>query len=468
MTSGGRTRSSPDEPKRIKRRLLRTTTRLDTPIAIAATRGSSSPAAASGNAEMLYPIAQPRFSRMFATVERARPTAAGTPSRSFPMRAMPLFASAASVPLPIAHPTSAAARAGASLIPSPTITTRCPSCLQLPDRFDLLRGAQPVARVVDAELRRNRPDRWRRVAAQHDRSQAHRTEMRNRGDGLAPKRGVHRDHADHGTVLLHATTVSPLSAKFETALSIPSGKLRRVELHHLDDLAVDNSGHACPGELLRVGRTGPPTLRAAVFVAVSAAAASRIASAIGCELSASTTAARASTTSRVFPGAGTIPVTVAVLSVRVPVLSNTTVSTLESASSVSPPRTRIPSADARPQPTMIATGVAKPHRARARDQQESYPAQHRLSEVAGEQPPAEERDKGCQKHDRYEHRADPIGDPLHRCLLALRVVDETLEVRQHRLGRDHVDPDDEDAVSVSCASDHGVTRSGGQRGTAHR
>ncbi len=57
------------------------------------------------------------------------PIAAGTPSRSAPSKATSLFARAASVPLPIAQPTSAAASAGASFVPSPTITTRCePDC----------------------------------------------------------------------------------------------------------------------------------------------------------------------------------------------------------------------------------------------------------------------------------------------------------------------------------------------------
>ena len=42
-------------------------------------------------------------------------------------RVMSLASMATSVPVPMAHPTSAWASAGASLIPSPTIATRCPS-----------------------------------------------------------------------------------------------------------------------------------------------------------------------------------------------------------------------------------------------------------------------------------------------------------------------------------------------------
>ena len=68
-------------------------------------------------------MAQPKFSTMTAEVEEAIPTAAGTPPRSLPSRATSLLARADSEPLPTAQPTSAAARAGASLTPSPTMTT---------------------------------------------------------------------------------------------------------------------------------------------------------------------------------------------------------------------------------------------------------------------------------------------------------------------------------------------------------
>ena len=124
ISAGGRIRPMPVRPSRTSRRLLSTTTRLENPMATAATSGSRSPAAARGKAERLYPMAQPKFCTMTAEVEPAIPTAAGTPSRSLPSRATSLLAIADSEPLPTAHPTSAAARAGASLTPSPTIITR--------------------------------------------------------------------------------------------------------------------------------------------------------------------------------------------------------------------------------------------------------------------------------------------------------------------------------------------------------
>ena len=99
---------------------------LDTPMARAATSGSRSPAPARGSAARLYPMAQPKFWTITPEVDAAMATAAGTPLRSLPSRATSLVAMATSEPVPTAQPTSAAARAGASFTPSPTITTRCP------------------------------------------------------------------------------------------------------------------------------------------------------------------------------------------------------------------------------------------------------------------------------------------------------------------------------------------------------
>ena len=90
------------------------------------------------------------------------------------------------------------------------------------------------------------------------------------------------------------------------------------------------------------------------------AAASRMAVAIGWSLSASTAAASSSTSDAVTPAAGVTSLTVAVRSVRVPVLSKTTVSTWASRSSASPLRMKIPRADARPDPAIMATGAARP------------------------------------------------------------------------------------------------------------
>ncbi len=60
---------------------------------------------------------------MVATVRRDNATAVTTPPSSPPIKVISLASIATSVPVPIATPRSAWARAGASLIPSPTIAT---------------------------------------------------------------------------------------------------------------------------------------------------------------------------------------------------------------------------------------------------------------------------------------------------------------------------------------------------------
>ncbi len=53
VASGERTDASPERPSRVSRRLFSTTRMLDSPMAMAATSGSSRPKAARGRAEML-------------------------------------------------------------------------------------------------------------------------------------------------------------------------------------------------------------------------------------------------------------------------------------------------------------------------------------------------------------------------------------------------------------------------------
>ena len=57
---------------------------------------------------------------------RLKPTAVTASLKSLFMRMISALSMATSVPAPIAMPTSAAARAGASLMPSPIMATLCP------------------------------------------------------------------------------------------------------------------------------------------------------------------------------------------------------------------------------------------------------------------------------------------------------------------------------------------------------
>lgn len=64
---------------------------------------------------------------MFAIADRLSARALAIPRRSPFTSVTPADSIATSVPVPIAIPTSAAAKAGASLIPSPAIATTRPS-----------------------------------------------------------------------------------------------------------------------------------------------------------------------------------------------------------------------------------------------------------------------------------------------------------------------------------------------------
>ncbi len=106
---------------------MATTKSEDSVIAAEAMIGLRKPSAASGIAAALYPKAQARLRRMVRKAARASPIASGTVSRSSRSRIMSAAEMATSVPDPRASPRSAAASAGPSLTPSPTMATRYPS-----------------------------------------------------------------------------------------------------------------------------------------------------------------------------------------------------------------------------------------------------------------------------------------------------------------------------------------------------
>src|SRR5688572_21485304 len=117
-------------PKRNRQRLrlsaLVTTVTLLSAIAAPATIGVRPPIAASGMPSTLNRKAQTRFCTILRLVARARSMAAGASSGSPRIKATPAVSIATSVPVAMAIPRSAAAKAGASLIPSPTMATVSP------------------------------------------------------------------------------------------------------------------------------------------------------------------------------------------------------------------------------------------------------------------------------------------------------------------------------------------------------
>ena len=90
------------------------------------------------------------------------------------------------------------------------------------------------------------------------------------------------------------------------------------------------------------------------------AAAATMATAMGCSERACTDATHSRTCSASWPGAASRPVSVGLPSVSVPVLSNATTCTSRSVCSASPWRNSTPISAARPVPTMMEVGVARP------------------------------------------------------------------------------------------------------------
>ena len=111
------------------------------------------------------------------------------PRRSPLTSVMPALSIATSVPVPIAMPTSAAASAGASLMPSPAIATTAPPAAAVLRRASCLSsGATPASTSIDAELLRDGFGGALVVAGEHDDLQAERVQC---ADGLG-RRGLDR------------------------------------------------------------------------------------------------------------------------------------------------------------------------------------------------------------------------------------------------------------------------------------
>ena len=145
------------------------------------------------------------------------------------------------------------------------------------------------------------------------------------------------------------TTVSPRADRSVTDRPRGSGRSRAAAWHTSTARPPTVPETPTPG----IDRRSVPAIQAS-------GAASRMASAIGWVFSASTAAASVRTSSERTPGVVITVDTTARCSVRVPVLSKTTVSTWARRSSASPLRMKMPSAEARPQPTIMATGAARP------------------------------------------------------------------------------------------------------------
>ena len=112
------------------------------------------------------------------------------------------------------------------------------------------------------------------------------------------------------------------------------------------------------------------------------------------------------------PAAGCTPVTAITPVVTVPVLSSTTVSTAREDSSAWYPLMKMPSCAPRPQATTSAAGVASPSaHGQAMISTASAALNARSAGLPASQP-AGQRQRGRGQHQRDEHPADPVGEPL--------------------------------------------------------
>jgi len=149
-----------------------------------------------------------------------------------------------------------------------------------------------------------------------------------------------------------------------------------------------------------------------------------IAAAMGCSDDASTLDARASSASRCSPSLGMISARCMRPVVRVPVLSNTTVSIRRERSSTSGLLISTP----QPRPAAGAGhdrgGRRETHRARAGDDQHRHRRHQPLGRVPRGEPPARERPGGNHQNRRNEDASNPIGEALNRRLARLRAFDQ--------------------------------------------
>ena len=129
-------------------------------------------------------------------VRRESSTAVTTPRRSSRISVTSAASMATSVPEPIATPTSAWARAGASLMPSPTIATTRPSaCSRVTSRAFCSGSTSATTRSMPACARDRLRGLARVVAGEHHDLEPERAQRRDRAGGLGLERVGHRDQA---------------------------------------------------------------------------------------------------------------------------------------------------------------------------------------------------------------------------------------------------------------------------------
>ena len=376
----------------------------------------------------------------------------------------PALSMATSVPELIASPTSAAARAGASLTPSPAIATTRPSLAEPLDDVALVVGQHVGLDPVDAEAAGDGFGGDPVVAGEHDDLDALGTERLERfgggrldrvGDGEdARHRAVDADEDGGRTFgaqpVGFARVSGPVSMPWlarKLALprttrvpsTLPTAPLPAGESKSL------TSGMVSPASRRRRRRRRQRVFRGALDRRREPQDARRSSN----------------------PGAATIWVTDGLPSVRVPVLSTTRVLTFSIRSSASAFLMSTPRPAPRPTPTMIETGVASPS-AQGQAMMRTATATIRACASRGSGPTVAQMTNAAtatSDDGGHEPGGDPVGRPLDRCTGALGFGDHLHDAGQHRVAADLLGPHDERPGLVQGAADDGVA---GGLGDRHR
>ena len=185
------------------------------------------------------------------------------PRRSPFTSVTPALSIATSVPVPMAMPTSAAASAGASLMPSPAIATTRPSPAAACDRLAFLLRQHLGLDLVDAELAARRPRRcvrlspvsmtMRRPSSCRALDRLRRRRLDRIGDADAARRACRRPRRTP------PSAPSPRSAVglvCEVVASRRPARRSSARVAERDGPAVDRARDALAGDRLEVSAVG--------------------------------------------------------------------------------------------------------------------------------------------------------------------------------------------------------------------
>ena len=293
---------------------------------------------------------------MFRMVSRESRMALGTSESSLRVRIRSADSMAMSLPLPMAQPTSAWTRAGASLMPSPTIMTFRPwawSFWTTPAFSSGSTSAMTWSTPTSCPMR-SAAALWSPVSSTVRMPWAFRSAMAWALSGFTGSATLTRPSSFPSRAKNMGVWPWPARASasaFTAARSMPFSAISR-SLPARMTLPATVARRPRPerfSKLSGAGGVSSPRFPASAVMALAS----------GCWETASTPAARVKSSASETP-AGRTAATAGEPSVTVPVLSSTTVSVAWVISRASPLRIRMPWEAPSPVPTMMAVGVARP------------------------------------------------------------------------------------------------------------